>query len=144
LKLKIEVEKNFSIILIHMKNILRSQRKGEKRLFLTFGILNFLITNLVLQILLFLIPTLFATALSQIVNILIGYFLYGKKVFKLKELNKFVFRKYLVLALILWMLNFFLIQSFFYLGVNKNIIAICVIPLLVSISYLSQRNFVFK
>ena len=127
-----------------MKNIPRSQTKGEKRLFLTFGILNFLITNLVLQISLFLIPTLFATVLSQTVNILIGYFLYGKKVFKLKELNKFVFRKYLLLALILWMLNFFLIQFLFYFGVNKNITAICVIPLLVSISYLTQRNFVFK
>ena len=127
-----------------MKNIPRSQTKGEKRLFLTFGILNFLITNLVLQISLFLIPTLFATVLSQTVNILIGYFIYGKKVFKLKELNKFVFRKYLLLALILWMLNFFLIQSLFYVGVNKNITAICVIPLLVIISYLTQRNFVFK
>ena len=127
-----------------MKNIPRSQTKGEKRLFLTFGILNFLITNLVLQISLFLIPTLFATVLSQTVNIFIGYFLYGKKVFKLKELNKFVFRKYLLLALILWMLNFFLIQSLFYFGVNKNITAICVIPLLVIISYLTQRNFVFK
>ena len=127
-----------------MKNIPRFQTKGEKRLFLTFGILNFLITNLVLQISLLLIPTLFATVLSQTVNILIGYFLYGKKVFKLKELNKFVFRKYLLLALILWMLNFFLIQSLFYVGVNKNITAICVIPLLVIISYLTQRNFVFK
>ena len=127
-----------------MKIIKASQRKGEKRLFLTFGILNFLITNLVLQISLFLIPTLLATVLSQTVNILIGYFLYGKKVFKLKKLNKFVFRKYLVLALILWMLNFFLIQSFFYVGVNKNIAAIYVIPLLVGISYLSQRDFVFK
>ena len=127
-----------------MKNILRSQTKGEKRLFLTFGILNFLITNLVLQISLFLIPTLFATVLSQIANILTGYFLYGKKVFKLNELNKFVFRKYLLLALILWMLNFFLIQSLFYVGVNKNITAIFIIPLLVIISYLSQRNFVFK
>jgi hypothetical protein len=122
----------------------RSQRKGEKRLFLTFGILNFLITNLVLQISLFLIPTFFATVLSQTVNILIGYFLYGKKVFKLKKLNKFVFRKYLVLASILWMLNFFLIQSFFYIGVNKNITAIYLIPLLVGISYFSQRNYVFK
>ena len=124
--------------------IIRFGNNGKKRLFLLFGIINFLITNLVLQISLFLIPTLFATVLSQTVNILIGYFLYGKKVFKLKELNKFVFRKYLVLASILWMLNFFLIQSFFYVGVNKNIAAIYVIPLLVGISYLSQRNFVFK
>tara|TARA_A100001011_G_C14263959_1_gene823821 strand:+ start:463 stop:846 length:384 start_codon:yes stop_codon:yes gene_type:complete len=127
-----------------MKILRKFKNKGEKRLFLLFGIFNFLITNLVLQISLFLIPTLFATVLSQTVNILIGYFLYGKKVFKLKELNKFIFRKYLVLASILWMLNFFLIQFFFYIGVNKNITAIYVIPLLVGISYLSQRKFVFK
>ena len=121
-----------------------SHRKGEKRLFLLFGILNFLITNVILQILLLLIPTLFATIISQTVNVLIGYFLYGKKVFKFKELNKFVFKKYFFLASILWMLNFVLIQSFFYIGVNKNITAISIIPLLVIISYLSQRNFVFK
>ena len=121
-----------------------SPRKGEKRLFLIFGILNFLITNVILQILLLLTPTLFATIISQTVNVLIGYFLYGKKVFKFKKLNKFVFKKYFFLALILWMLNFVLIQSFFYIGVNKNITAISIIPLLVIISYLSQRNFVFK
>ena len=121
-----------------------SHRKGEKRLFLLFGILNFLITNVILQILLLLTPTLFATIISQTVNVLIGYFLYGKKVFKFKELNKFVFKKYFFLASILWMLNFVLIQSFFYIGVNKNITAISIIPLLVIISYLSQRNFVFK
>ena len=121
-----------------------SQRKGEKRLFLIFGILNFLITNVVLQILLLSTPTLFATVISQTVNVLIGYFLYGRMVFKLKELNKFVFKKYVFLASILWILNFVLIQSFFYVGVNKNITAISIIPLLVIISYLSQRNFVFK
>ena len=118
--------------------------KGEKKLFLIFGIFNFLITNIVLQALLLLIPTLFATVFSQIVNLLIGYFLYGKKVFKFNKLNKFVFKKYFVLASILWILNFGLIQSFYYIGINKNLTAICIIPLLVTISYLSQRNFVFK
>ena len=121
-----------------------SLRKGEKRLFLIFGILNFLITNIVLQILLLLIPTIFATVFSQIVNLLIGYFLYGKKVFKFNRLTRFVFRKYLFLASILWILNFSLIETFFYIGVNKNLTAICIIPILVVISYLSQRNLVFK
>ena len=127
-----------------MFNTRGSLRKGEKRLFLLFGILNFLITNIVLQTSLLLIPTIFATVLSQIVNLLIGYFLYGKKVFKFNKLNKFVFKKYLFLASFLWILNFTLIQSFFYFGLNKNIAAISIIPLLVAISYISQRNFVFK
>ena len=124
--------------------ILRRFRKNEKSLFLVFGIFNFFITNIILQILLLLIPTILATVLSQIVNLLIGYFLYGKKVFKFKKLNRFVFKRYLFLAFIIWMLNFGIIQSSYNAGVNKNITAILIIPLLVVISYLSQRNFVFK
>ena len=127
-----------------MKFFTLSNKKGEKRLFITFGLLNFFITNVVLQISLLLIPTLFATILSQIVNLLIGYFLYGKKVFNYSKLNRFVFKKYFFLASILWILNFSLIQSFFYFGVNKNLTAFFIVPLLVVISYLSQRNFVFK
>ena len=124
--------------------LLRFELKGKKKLFLVYGILNFLVTNIILQIFLLIIPTFFATVLSQIVNLFIGYFLYGKKVFKFKKLNKFVFKKYLLQAFILWILNFALIQCFFNIGVNKNVTAILVIPLLVAISYYSQRYFVFK
>ena len=120
------------------------QLRGQKKLFLVFGMFNFLITNIFLQILLFLIPTIFATVLSQIVNLLIGYFLYGKKVFQFKNLNKLVFKKYLLQALILWILNFAFIQSFFNIGVNKNVTAILIVPLLVAISFYSQKYFVFK
>ena len=124
--------------------LLRFELKGKKKLFLIYGILNFLVTNIILQFLLLIIPTFFATVLSQIVNLFIGYFLYGKKVFKFKKLNKYVFKKYLLQAFILWILNFALIQCFFNIGVNKNVTAILVIPLLVAISYYSQRYFVFK
>ena len=128
-----------------MKNIWRKfEIKGQKKLFLVFGIFNFLITNIVLQILLLIIPTFFATVLSQIINLLIGYFLYGRKVFQFKNLNKLVFKKYLLQAVILWILNFAFIQCFFNMGVNKNVTAILVVPLLVAISYYSQRYFVFK
>ena len=124
--------------------LLRFELKGKKKLFLVYGVLNFLVTNTILQILLLIIPTFFATVLSQIVNLFIGYFLYGKKVFKFKKLNKFVFKKYLLQAFILWILNFALIECFFNMGVNKNATAILVVPLLVAISYYSQRYFVFK
>ena len=128
-----------------MKNIWRKfEIKGQKKLFLVFGIFNFLITNIVLQILLLMIPTFFATVLSQIINLLIGYFLYGRKVFQFKNLNKLVFKKYLLQAVILWILNFAFIQSFFNIGVNKNVTAILIVTLLVAISYCSQKYFVFK
>tara|TARA_S200000501_G_scaffold376603_1_gene432044 strand:- start:94 stop:510 length:417 start_codon:yes stop_codon:yes gene_type:complete len=116
----------------------------QKKLFLFFGFLNFLITNAVLQISLLFTPILFSTILSQIINLLIGYNLYGKKVFKLNKLTNLVFRKYFILAVILWILNFSIIRSFFHFGVNKNITALFIIPLLVMISYFFQKRYVFK
>ena len=127
-----------------MRTSQRLKTKGEKRRFLIFGIFNFFITTITLQVLLLLIPTIFATIFSQLVNLIIGYYLYGKKVFKINNLDNIVFKKYLILSLILWLLNFALIQSFFYVGLNKNITAILIIPLLVAISYLSQKKFVFR
>ena len=127
-----------------MKFLRRFKIKGEKKLFLVFGIINFFITNIILQISLLLISTFQATLLSQIVNLLIGYFLYGKKVFKFKKLSNIVFKKYFLLAIVLWIFNFALIQSFFFIGLNKNLTAFLIIPLLVLISYLSQKYFVFR
>ena len=119
-------------------------RLNEKRLFLLYGIINFFITNCVLHISLLILPTLISTSLSQFVNIFLGYYLYGKKVFKFKKLGNIVFRKYVLLALILWILNYSFIQILFQSGVNKNLTAIMIIPFLVAISYLTQKNYVFK
>lgn len=117
---------------------------NQKKLFLVFGIINFLITNFVLQISLLLIPTIIATILSQIVNVIIGYYLYGKNVFKIVTLNISIFKKYLLLAIVLWIINFALIQSLFFYGINKNFAAFIIIPLLVFISFFCQKYFVFR
>ncbi len=127
-----------------MKILRRFEKKGIKRLFLVAGAFNFIITNVILQILLLIIPTLLATVTSQLVNLLIGFYVYGKKVFKARTLDRFVFKKYLLLSLILWLLNFGFIQGFFYFGVNKNITAILIIPFLAAVSYLTQKSFVFS
>lgn len=127
-----------------MKIFKKFERKGEKRLFLAFGFFNFLITNITLQVFLLVIPIIFATFISQFVNLIIGYYIYGKKVFKLNKLNKFVFKKYFLLSFILWLLNFVLIQSLFFYSVNKNLAAIFIIPFLVFISYFSQKYYVFR
>ena len=127
-----------------MKNLKKFHIKDEKKLFLIFGVFNFLITNLSLQILLFLLPIIFATIISQSVNLIIGYYLYGTKVFKFNRLNKKIFKKYFFLSLILWLLNFYFIQTFFNLGLNKNFSALLIVPFLVIISFFSQKYFVFK
>ena len=127
-----------------MKFLISTKSKRTKRLFLIFGIINFLITNIILQISLLFSPTLFATVLSQLVNFLIGYYLYGKKVFNVSRLNSLIFKKYFILSLILWLLNFGFIELFFYYGMNKNLSAIIIIPFLVSFSYLSQKYLIFR
>tara|TARA_B100000282_G_scaffold44526_1_gene27724 strand:- start:840 stop:1265 length:426 start_codon:yes stop_codon:yes gene_type:complete len=138
------LNKFFKLRILLIKVLRRFESKGEKRLFLVFGMLNFLITNFTLQVLLLLTQTIFATIFSQLVNLIIGYYLYGKKVFKHNRLNKLVFKKYLFLSLILWLSNFVLIESLFNYGINKNLAAIFIIPLLVLISFLSQKYFVFR
>ena len=117
---------------------------GEKRLFLIFGGFNFLITNVILQINLLIMPVILATILSQLINLIVGYYFYGKKVFKLNALSNLVFKKYSLLALCLWILNFSLIKSLNFLGINKNLSAVYVIPLLVLISYFVKKKYVFK
>tara|TARA_Y100000589_G_C26874415_1_gene515295 strand:- start:113 stop:544 length:432 start_codon:yes stop_codon:yes gene_type:complete len=131
-------------LLILIKVIKNFKLLEERRLFLLFGTFNFLITNIVLHISLLKMPIFFATILSQFINLILGFYLYGKKVFKLNNLNNFIFRKYLFLALLLWFFNFSFIQIFFFLGVNKNLTAVFLVPLLILFSYFSQKNFVFR
>ena len=127
-----------------MKKLVILNINRKKKLFLGYGILNFLITHITLQVSLLLMPTILATVLSQFTNLTICFYLYGKKVFKYNGLNNLVFKKYLLLATILWLLNFSFIQIFFNFGVNKNITAIFCIPPLVLISYFFQKNYVFR
>ena len=51
------------------KLIKRFELNKTKKLFLFFGILNFLITNFFLQVSLILMPTFLAAILSQIINV---------------------------------------------------------------------------
>ena len=117
--------------------------KGRKRLFLFYGIANFLITNSVLQFLLLIFPIYLATIVSQICNLLIGFYLYGKKVFKLNKLTHRELKKYILLASLNWILNYISITFMYENGVNKNLAAIFTIPFLVLISYFFQKKYIF-
>ena len=117
--------------------------QGRKRLFLLYGITNFLITNSVLHLLLLVIPIFLATIASQITNLIIGFYLYGKKVFKMKNLTYQEFRKYILLASFNWTLNYVSIRFMYENGINKNLAAIFTIPFLVLISYSFQRRYIF-
>ena len=117
--------------------------KGKKRLFLIYGIANFCITNIVLHLLLLLIPIFLSTIVSQITNSLIGFYFYGKKVFKMENLTYKELSKYILLASFSWIINYLFIRIMYENGIHKNLAAIFTIPFLVSISYLTQKNYIF-
>ena len=116
----------------------------KKKRFLILGLINFLITNITLQFLLLILPIYVSTIASQIINLFLGFYLYGNKVFQVKKKTLRIFIKYLFLAFVLWVLNFSSIKILFNLGINKNIAAFLVIPFLVILSYFCQSRYVFK
>ena len=117
----------------------------QGRDFLLFGTLNFLITNLVLQVSLFIFKIWLATLISQSLNFIIGYFLYSKYVFKVKEGSKLRLLKFLILSLSIWYINLFLIVYFSNsFSISSNFGAGLAIPIIVIFSFFSQRFLIFR
>ncbi len=117
----------------------------QAKYFLILGLLNFLITNLILQISLFFCPIWISTLLSQFTNFLLGFKLYGKYVFKKKTLNKMIAFKYLFISIFSWIINTLFIYLIFNLiGLSESLAAITVIPIIVIYSFLAQKFFVFR
>lgn len=118
--------------------------KGRKRRFLIFGLINFIITILFLQLFLIILPILVSTLLSQTINIFIGFVVYGKKVFKVKRLKKENASKYIFLAILLWLSNWYGITFLLKFLSNRYTCALIMVPVQVLISYCGQRFYVFK
>ena len=127
---------------LNIKNF-KPLSRGRRRLFLFYGIANFLVTNSVLHLLLLVIPIYLATIASQISNLIIGFYLYGKKVFKMNNLTYKELSKYILLASFNWILNYVSIKVLYENGINKNLAAILNIPFLVLISYFFQKKYIF-
>ena len=120
---------------------------GFKRRFFVAGVANILLTNLLLQLLLFsgLISIGGCTLISQLFNGILGYMIYGKFVFASQALRTFSKPvRYLGLMTSLWLLNWtgiFVLQSF---NVSKNAGGLLMIIPLAAYSYTLQRRWVFK
>jgi len=123
------------------------QTSGRKRRFGAAGLVNVAITNLVLQALLSssAASVLVATLVSQALNTVLGYSIYGKVVFRAKGLrNHRPAIKYLVLMTVIWIINSFIIKALAHHGFNRNVAAATAIPLLAMLSYAGQKIWVFK
>ena len=117
---------------------------NKKIYFFIFGILNFIITNLMLQVALLFLPIFISTITSHFINIILGCILYGRRVFGVKKFTLKILKRYLILAIFLWITNASLISYLYKMGINKNIAALLLVPLLVVISYSTYNKYVFK
>ena len=117
---------------------------GRKRRFLGYGALNVLATNLVLQGLLLVLGTGLATFLSQLLNVALGFVLYGKRVFRVDRLQKRSALAYALMALGLWWCNWAGISLLAGWGLSRNLAALLLIPVLAALSYTVQKLVVFR
>lgn len=124
-----------------------TRTRGRKRRFGLAGIANVLLTNVILQLLLASnwVGIAIATLISQAVNTIFGYAIYGKLVFRAQGLrhHKPILR-YLILMAGMWFLNTLGIEIGEAIGLNKNIAAAALIPCLAVLSYATQKAWVFK
>jgi hypothetical protein len=117
---------------------------GRKRRFLGYGALNVLATNLALQGLLLVLGTGLATFLSQLLNVGLGFVLYGKRVFRVERLQKRSALSYALMALGLWWCNWAGLSLLAGWGLSRNLAALLLIPVLAALSYTVQKLVVFR
>ena len=77
----------------------------QARKFLFLCLINIFFTNFILQISLLYLPIWLCTLMSQSINLLIGFYLYGKFVFKKNKKSLKKFFKYLIIIIFSWILN---------------------------------------
>ena len=118
--------------------------KGLKRKFLFYGMINVLLTNMILQIMLLCFDSVISTFVSQAFNSILGFILYGKKVFGVRSFMKLAIFKYMGLSLFVWNLNWIGITLIGEFNINKNISAIIMIPFLAGFSFYFQKYIVYK
>ena len=117
---------------------------GRKRRFLGYGALNVLATNAALQGLLLVMGTGLATFLSQLLNVGLGFVLYGKRVFRVERLQKRSAIAYGLMALGIWWCNWVGIDWLAGLGLTRNLAALMLIPVLAALSYAVQKLVIFR
>ncbi|MFM7269779.1 MAG: GtrA family protein [Cyanobium sp.] len=121
----------------------RDAPAGRRRRFLLFGAFNVAITFACLQVLLTITSIGLATFCSQLVNLSLGYVLYGKAVFRVNRLARRSAAAYSLVSALIWMLNWGGIALLSGLGVNRNLAALLMVPVMPVISYTLQSRFVF-
>ena len=109
--------------------------------------MNVLVTNAALQALLAsnLASVAVATLISQSINTILGYTIYGKRVFGVTGLRKKEpIIRYGVLMIAMWLLNATGIELGAAVSLSKNAAAIVMVPCLAVLSYSAHKYWVFR
>ena len=113
--------------------------------FFFIGLVNVILSNILLQFIIFIFPLWLSTFFSQIFNIIFGYFTFSRFVFKFINFKIITFLKYLIFVIISWNLNALLIVFFMYsFNFNIRLSTILPIPILAIFSYVLQKQIIFK
>ena len=113
--------------------------------FIILGLINLLITNIFLQIIILLFPLWISTFLSQMFNLILGFFIYSNLVFKFKKKPIKSFMKYFLFSILIWNLNALIISLMnYHLNIDIRFSAILTIPLLATLSFYFQKKIIFK
>ena len=124
-----------------------SSKQGQKRRFLLAGVANIGLTNTLLQLLLIspVISVGLATLLSQLFNGIFGFSIYGKIVFNAGSMRSGLsgFR-YLGLMGLIWVCNWAGIELLKTANLSANASGLLMIAPLAGISYVIQKNWVFR
>jgi hypothetical protein len=124
---------------------LRYSTGGTKRRFGAAGLSNVMLTNALLQVLLHSnLSVILATFCAQVFNAAFGYISYGKIAFRSSLRSASLMGRYMLLAILLWMINWAGIQLFVHFGMVKSLGALLMIFPLALLSYIIQSNWIFN
>jgi len=74
----------------------------------------------------------------------LGFVLYGKRVFRVERLQKRAALRYGLLAVVLWWANWAGITGLVGWGLQRNLAALMLVPILAGLSYVIQKFLVFQ
>ena len=108
--------------------------------FLILGSFITILSNGSLLLMIYLLPLGLSTFISRILHAYLGYLANKYSVFK-KQGNPIA---YVILVIISWILQWFLIKTLSNLGFSNFLAVVIVIPFLVFFSFISQKYLVFR
>lgn len=116
---------------------------GQKRRFFIAGLLNVILSNFILQVLLYLqlLNAAASTFVYQAIVGFAGYIIYGKFVFNSSGLASIrLSAKFLILNLLLWAMNWLGLEIAGIFSINQNFVALLLIVPLSCCSYVLQNG----